>query len=237
MKPTWESRDGNIQLFNTDCMRFFLDIHDIETGPIATVTDPPYGIGEAKGKNKSRGNLAVAQDYGSEDWDDQTCQEEIEYLARNTDHQIIFGGNYYDLPPTPCFLVWDKMNGSNDFADCELAWTNLKKAVRMIQHRWNGFLCDGNDGKRVHPTQKPIDVMLWAIGHLPDDGATILDPFMGSGTTGIAAHRLGRKFIGVERSERWFKTAVNRIESELERHPLFDHAEPEPDRQGELFGV
>lgn len=178
----------------------------------AVVTDPPYGIGEAAGKNASRGNMAVAKDYGSEDWDNQPISAEIMAAVRAAGRwNIIFGGNYYDCPPASCWLVWDKVNGTNDFADCELAWTNLPKAVRRIRYMWNGMIREPGAQRGDHPTQKPLEVMKWAISHLPAPADIILDPFMGSGTTGVAALQLGRRFIGVEKSPVFFEAACRRL--------------------------
>ena len=99
---------------------------------------------------------------------------------------IVFGGNYYSMPPASCWLVWDKENGNNDFADCELAWTNIPKAVRRIRYMWNGMLRANKEQRGDHPTQKPVGVMRWAISQVPHPADTILDHFMGSGTTGVA---------------------------------------------------
>jgi DNA modification methylase len=114
-------------------------------------------------------------------------------------------------PPTPCWLVWDKENGASYFADCELAWTNLPKAVRRIRYLWLGMLKPKGAQRGDHPTQKPLEVMRWAIGHLPDPNQTILDPFMGSGTTGVAAVQMGKAFIGIEREPKYFESACRRI--------------------------
>lgn len=191
------------------------------------LTDPPYGIGEARGKNKSRGNLAVAKDYGVSSWDDQPPPADLIELARSRcRHQIIFGGNYFDLPPSSCWLVWDKDNGKSDFADAELAWTNLPGAVRLIRCMWHGFVRDGLAGnhpykeRRFHPTQKALRVMRWAINRAPD-GCTILDPFMGSGTTLRAAKDLGRKAIGIDIEEHYCEIAAKRLAQEvLPFHPV-----------------
>jgi DNA modification methylase len=130
-------------------------------------------------------------------------------LAR---HSIIFGGNYFDLPPARCWLVWDKDNGATDFADCELAWTNLDKAVRRLTYRWQGMLQQPGAPReqREHPTQKPEAVMRWALSHVPA-AQTILDPFAGSGTTLVAAKRLGRKAIGIELSRAYCDVIVERL--------------------------
>lgn len=201
-------RIGSATLYLGDCRDILPTLPKVD----AVVTDPPYGIGEAAGKNASRTNLAPAKDYGDDRWDDQPVPSDLlEAVIARGKHAVVFGGNYYAMPPARCWLVWDKENGENDFADCELAWTNLPKAVRRIRYMWNGMLRQNNEPRGDHPTQKPVGVMRWVLGHLPE-AQTILDPFMGSGTTGVAAMELGREFIGVEREERYFKIACRRIE-------------------------
>lgn len=184
--------------------------------------DPPYGLGEATKENWSRrgsyrGKLAEPTDYGDDDWDDKTVDAELMTLALSKgEHAAIWGGNFYVLPPTPSWLVWDKeING--DFADVELCWTNYGCAARLKRHMWNGMLRKGRE-PRVHPTQKPVDVMAWVIGLCPGDPKTVLDPFMGSGTTLVAAKQMGLHAIGIEREEKYCAAAVDRL------------------RQGVLFG-
>lgn len=217
--------DGRVRLINADCREVLSGLHGID----ACVTDPPYGIGEAAGKNASRGNLAVAKDYGDDDWDDEPISPELMAEVRKAARwSIIFGGNYYDCPPASCWLVWDKENGSNDFADCELAWTNLPKAVRRLRFMWNGMLRAHGEPRGDHPTQKPIGVMKWCIEQLPREAETILDPFMGSGTTGVAAIQLGRKFVGIERNPKYFEVAVRRLQSAHRQPDLFIDPTPTP---------
>ena len=183
------------------------------------LTDPPYGIGEARKNNKSRSKLALAQDFGSAAWDDKPVEPWMLQMAiAKARFQIIFGGNYYSLPPSSCWLVWDKDNGENDFADCELAWTNIPKAVRRLKWRWQGMLQEhGGIRKepRWHPTQKPVEVMKWAMAQAPQECATVLDPFMGSGTTLVAAKELGKSAIGIEREEKYCEIAVKRLAQEV----------------------
>lgn len=209
---------GDAMLYHGDCREILPILLKVD----AVVTDPPYGIGEAAGKNASRGNLAMAKDYGTHAWDDEPVDYELMQLVRAAGRsQIIFGGNYYSLPPSSCWLVWDKENGTNDFADAELAWTNLQKAVRLKRWMWNGMLRAGGEGRGDHPTQKPIKVMEWAISLLPEPSSTILDPFMGSGTTGVAAVNLQRSFIGIEREKAYFDIACERIEAAYAQLRLF----------------
>lgn len=201
---------GNATMYLGDCREI---LSDITARVDAVVTDPPYGIGEAAGRNKSRSKIAVSKDFGSDSWDNEPVDDDLISVVRTRgEWAIIFGGNYYSLPPSSCWLVWDKENGNNDFADCELAWTNLPKAVRRIRYMWHGMLRANGETRGDHPTQKPIGVMEWAINQLPSPNEVILDPFMGSGTTGIACMNLGRSFIGIEREAKYFDIACRRIE-------------------------
>ena len=195
------------------------DVKRLMAGSKATavITDPPYGIGEAAGKNKMRGGqfggkgnggkYVRSRDYGHEAWDDKPIDGLVGMLSK-FQQQIIFGGNYYPFPPTKCWLVWDKENGKNDFADCELAWTNLEKAVRIKRHLWNGMIRK-NGEKRDHPTQKPLEVIAWAVGFTK---GTVFDPFLGSGTTLIACEQLGRTCYGMEISPQYCDVIVERWE-------------------------
>jgi DNA modification methylase len=212
---------GRATLYLGDCRDILPTLPKVD----AVVTDPPYGIGEAAGKAKTRVKLAKAIDYGNDDWDNAPIGAEVLRQLRDAGRwQIIFGGNYYDCPAAKCWLIWDKVNGDSDFADCELAWTNLPKAVRLIRYMWNGMLREKGAQRGDHPTQKPVEVMKWCIGHLPDPAETILDPFMGSGTTGVAALQMGRKFIGIEREPKYFEAACRRIRETagVDAGPLFN---------------
>jgi len=204
----------------------------------AVVTDPPYGIGESQRKNLSRHKLSECTVYAGGDFDHEPADESVINLIREfSDYQIIFGGNYFKLPPSKCWLVWDKQNGASDFADCELAWTNLDRAVRRIYWQWSGMIRKGEARgvKRVHLTQKPLEVMQWCLGFLPDD-IVVCDPYMGSGTTGCAAVKTARKFIGVEKDPAYFDIACRRIEDALKRPDLFIPA-PAPKAKQESLDV
>ena len=209
---------GNATLYLGDCNEIPPSLDKFDD----VVTDPPYGIGESKGKNKSRGKLAIAKDYGNDDWDNEPISKQTIDLMRNLSQwQIIFGGNYFELPPTKCWLIWDKENGASDFADAEMAWTNLNKAVRLKKYMWNGMLRANNEPRGDHPTQKPIGIMEWVISHLPENANTIIDPFMGSGTTGVACMNMKKQFIGIEREQKYFDIACKRIEDAQRQEALF----------------
>lgn len=215
---------GRVKLYLGDCREILPTLGRFD----ALVTDPPYGIKEAAGKNKSRTNLAVAKDYGDDAWDNKPDFDGVSAAMRIGKWQIVFGGNYYPLPPTSCWLVWDKLNGENDFADCELAWTNLPRAVRRIRYMWNGMLRANKEPRGDHPTQKPLEVMRWAIGLLPDGCETILDPFAGSGTTGVAAVMLGKQFVGIERVPQYFDAMCRRIDAAIGQPDMLIAAPAEP---------
>lgn len=219
---------GNATLYLGDCVDILPTLPRVD----AVVTDPPYGIGAAKNGKVHGGAVsakwagAKPKDYGQNAWDESPVPAEVMALVRSAGHwNIIFGGNYYDCPATSCWLVWDKETNGN-LADAELAWTNLPKAVRLIRYLWNGFAIAPGAQRGDHPTQKPVQVMKWCIGHLPDPAETILDPFMGSGTTGVAAVQMGRKFIGIEREPKYFEAACRRIReaSGEDAGPLFEAA-------------
>jgi hypothetical protein len=184
--------------------------------------DPPYGIGADERQQQRAGKrhgkaVAVSRDYGTTQWDRTPPPRWLlDMLIARAKHSILWGGNHLGLTPATCWLVWDKDNGDNGYADCELAWTNLPGAVRRIRYRWMGMLQErmGRDKEhRVHPTQKPVDVMQWAIMQAPDDGV-ILDPWCGSGSTLVAAKNLRRRAIGIEINEAHCEDAAERCRQE-----------------------
>ena len=212
------------QIINADCLDILKELPDKCIDLV--LTDPPYGIGEARGKNKSRGNKAIAKDYGNKDWDNSIPEKEIfNEILRVSKHQIIFGGNYFVeyLHNSPCWLVWDKNNGANDFADCELAWTNFKSAVRKYLWTWNGMLQHDMKNKdvRIHPTQKPLKLFEMILRDYSNENDLILDCFSGSGTTAIACHNLKRRFICIEKDYDYWKASVERLKDAQSQLKLF----------------
>lgn len=210
---------GDCVLYQADCLELLPELGAVD----AVVTDPPYGIGITKSNR-----LAVSRGMGGKAWDDET--PDIAQLVNMGVPTIIWGGNYFDLPPCRGPLVWDKNNAGRDFADFEMAWTNLEQvARRMILRPMN------MDGGKLHPTQKPIAVMDWCLGFLPD-AATVLDPFAGSGTTGIACAKHGKSFIGIERDPDYFQIMCDRI-SDAYRQPadMFHALSQQPVQEGMSF--
>ena len=212
------------QIINADCLDILKELPDKCIDLV--LTDPPYGIGEARGKNKSRCNKAIAKDYGNKDWDNSIPEKEIfNEILRVSKHQIIFGGNYFVeyLHNSPCWLVWDKNNGANDFADCELAWTNFKSAVRKYLWTWNGMLQHDMKNKdvRIHPTQKPLKLFEMILRDYSNENDLILDCFSGSGTTAIACHNLKRRFICIEKDYDYWKASVERLKDAQSQLKLF----------------
>jgi DNA modification methylase len=162
---------------------------------------------------------------GGKDWDNAPPPAALIHAWRREETpMIVWGGNYFDLPPTRAPLVWGKNNPGRDFADFEMAWTNLDMVARRFVFRPMNM-----DGGKQHPTQKPIALMQWCLGFLPD-AETILDPFMGSGTTGVACVREGRKFIGIELDPDYFDIACERIRKEMAQ-PRLDLAPPPQPKQ------
>lgn len=198
------------------------------------LTDPPYGIGADKGASgggtdASGRYLRKPKQYVG-DWDgERPTAELLRSVAAAGDVAILWGGNYFAdvLPQAGRWLFWDKLNAMPTYSDGEMAWTSLPGAVVKKITLCNNGNASRRDGDRVHPTQKPIAIMAWCLGFVPD-AETILDPFMGSGTTGVAAIQLGRKFIGIERDPAYFEIACRRIEQAVAQGQLFA---PEPVKQ------
>ena len=212
-----EERIGGQRLILGDCREVMQTLGNFD----AVVTDPPYGIGITKSDR-----LAVSRGMGGKAWDNRPA--DMAPLLALGCQMIVWGGNYFDLPPCRGPLVWDKNNAGRDFADFEMAWTNIDMVARRIIFRPMNM-----DGGKVHPTQKPIAVMEWCLGFLPD-ATTILDPFMDSGTTLVACQRLGSNGTGIEIDPEYFEIACRRVE-EATRQPDLFVAPPAAQTQGELL--
>lgn len=204
---------GNATLYLGDCMDVLPTLPKVD----AVITDPPYGM-QRDGKPKSTSSHGGHKGYEFMGWDAEApCAEVFQAILRASELQIIWGANFYPqhLPPSMGWLFWDKGQRISQ-SDGELAFTNMQKALRVFTLNRAAIAQDG----AVHPTQKPLALMRWCIEQagIPQ---TILDPFMGSGTTGVAAVQMGRKFIGIEREPKYFDIACKRIEDAQRMADMF----------------
>jgi site-specific DNA-methyltransferase (adenine-specific) len=185
----------------------------------AVVTDPPYGIGIAANP--------VRQKHAKQNWDAAPPDQAVfDMISDVSSEQIIWGGNYFGLPPSQGFLIWDKKQPQDfSLAMCEMAWMSRQQPAKIWRQSVLSY-------EKFHPTQKPVPLMQWCIELL--DAKTILDPFMGSGTTGVAAVKLGRKFIGIEIEPKYLDIACRRIE-EATRQPDMFIEQPKPAKQESLL--
>lgn len=196
---------GDATLYLGDCMDILPTLPKVD----AVITDPPYGIGANK---QTLGAGKKEFDRGG-DWD--LSAPDIRPFLTVADLVCFWGGNYFSnmLPVTNDWLIWHKVNDGRSFSECEMAWTSFGRQTRHLSHHWSGE-------EKQHPTQKPLPVMLWCIEQA-GPAETILDPFMGSGTTGVAAMQMGRKFIGIEREPKYFDIACKRIEEGQKQGDFF----------------
>ena len=203
MKPYYQ--DGAVTIYHGDCREILPQLeYDL------VISDPPYGINHPTNyRARGRGKLAECNDYVPVAGDGEPF-DPTPYL----DHPcLLWGGNYFadKLPPSSGWLLWDKMRPHDlDQATAEMAWTNFVKGARVFRYLWNGMLRDGNEDL-VHPTQKPVALMAWCLSLKWTPQGTILDPFMGSGTTLRTAKDLGRKAIGIEIEEKYCEIAAKRM--------------------------
>lgn len=214
------------KLYNMDCMDGMKEFPD-KYFDIAIV-DPPYGINENGDRNKSRGKIAKAKDYVSFSGGDKSAPDKqyFDELIRVSKNQIIFGANHFisKIPyDSPCWIVWDKQNGENDFADCELAWTSFSGAVRKYTFRWAGMLQGDmkNKENRIHPTQKPVALYSWILGRFAKQGDKILDTHVGSASSLIACYEASLDFVGFELSKHYYDLASERLSSKMSQLKLF----------------
>lgn len=196
---------GNVTLYLGDCREILPTLPKAD----AVITDPPYGISANK---QTLGN-GKRNFYRGGNWDSET--PDVRWIPGHARWYCIWGGNYFadQLPPTNDILVWHKLNDGRSFSECEFAWTNSRRQVRIKSHHWSSE-------EKEHPTQKPLPVMAWCMTIFPE-AESVLDPYMGSGTTGVAASMAGRSFIGIERERKYFDIACRRIEDAQRQARMF----------------
>jgi site-specific DNA-methyltransferase (adenine-specific) len=213
--------------YNMDCMDGMKEFPDGYFD--LAIVDPPYGIGENGDKNHTRGSLAKAKDYKSFSGMDIKPPNEkyFDELFRVSKNQIIWGANHFisKMPfDSSCWIVWDKDNGNNDFADCELAWTSFSTAVRKIKYRWNGMLQQNMKHKenRIHPTQKPVALYEWLLNRYAKPGDIILDTHVGSASSLIACYRTNHPYVGFELDKHYYDLSKKRLDAEMAQIRLSD---------------
>lgn len=212
---------GNATLYLGDCRDILPTMPKVD----AVVTDPPYGIfKDAANDGKMFGKATIySDDKTAPEWDARPDSELLALVLASAPLWTIWGGNYMasDLGDTKGLLIWNKLTGNNSYADGECAFSNKVGTMRIFTHQWCGAFKDSERGERaIHPTQKPVAVMKWCIEQAKK-AEIILDPFMGSGTTGVAAVQMGRKFIGIEREPKYFAIACKRIEDAQRQGDMF----------------
>jgi len=191
------------------------------------IVDPPYGIDVGNQSQGKGGGVAKKIDYTVKDWDKFAPNKEyFNELIRVSKNQIIWGANHFiDKIPfgSPCWIVWDKVNGTTDFADCELAYTSFKTAVRKISWKWAGMLQQDMKNKevRIHPTQKPVKLYEWLLMKYAKEGYKILDTHLGSGSIAIACHNLKYDLTACELDKEYYEAAMKRIEKHKQQLTMF----------------
>lgn len=197
---------GNIRLYNGNCMDWMKNVPDKWYN--LAIVDPPYqlskssttGSGKLKNRALNVGNIA-------ERWDKKSSKEYFDELFRISKNQIIWGGNYFDLPPCRCFVCWDKMQFLPTFSQCEFAWTSFNKPAKLFKYRNNGDI----DGNKIHPTQKPIQLYAYLLNTFAKEGDKIFDSHFGSLSIGIACMELGYEMDACEIDEEYYNNALGRI--------------------------
>lgn len=202
-----------IDLLHIDCMEYMATVPD-KYFDLACV-DPIYGCLQNAYREANRSKLAKTKNYHNSIWSQkQTPPKYFKELFRVSNHQIIWGGNYFVLPGSRCWIVWDKDN-SGDFADAELAYTNFDLSVRIFKYRWNGMLQENMKDKevRIHPTQKPVQLYKWLLKNYAKPTDKIIDTHLGSGSSAIAAYDFGcAEFVGCEIDKNYYDAAIKRFE-------------------------
>lgn len=203
---------GNATLYLGDCLTILPEL-----SADAVITDPPYGLGDKwKGGGGSKRSSWKFNPDEAMSWDGQSVHG-LEDALGAFSQVVVWGGNYYRFPVSRGWLIWDKkQNDEWTTGQCELAWTSMDRPTRCFRFSQAE---QASEGPKYHPTQKPLALMTWCLKWVKAE--TILDPFMGSATTGVAAIKAGRKFIGVELEPKYFDTACERIENAQRQERLF----------------
>ena len=204
---------GNIKLYNADCMEVMKTFKDKQFD--LAIVDPPYGIGHSLLSGEKRGSKFVRNERHV-DWDVLPIEEYWNQLFRVSKNQIVWGGNYFNLPPTRCNLIWDKIQEFSG-ADFELAWTSFDKSSKAFRMSRVEAYTDG----KIHPTQKPVQLYKWLLQNYAKEGDTILDTHFGSLSIGIACHDLKFDLTAIELDKDYYEMAKKRLINHQKQLTLF----------------
>jgi site-specific DNA-methyltransferase (adenine-specific) len=207
-----QGKPQGIELLNMDCMKYMTGLED--NAFELAIVDPPYGIGESGGSQRTRGSKRT--NGVKKEWDNERPNlQYFQELQRVSVNQIIWGGNYFAdlLPASRCWIYWQKDMGG-DFSDGELAYTSFDRVLKQFRKR-------SESHHRIHPTQKPVKLYEWLLTNYAKEGDRILDTHLGSGSSAIAAHYAGFEFVGTELDPDYFKAAQERFNNETKQQAMF----------------
>ena len=198
------------EALNMDCLEYMRGLQD--KAFTLAIADPPYGLIESGAWKRTsagslRGRIMNESKKKFNGWDKAPKQEFFDELKRVSEHRIIWGGNYFPLPPSRCILCWDKVQPWENFAQIELAWTDLDWPAQLFRY-------DNRLGGKIHPTQKPVELYAWILNKFAKEGDTIFDPMMGSQSSRIAAYKLGFDYVGCEIDAEYYESGCKRFNEE-----------------------
>lgn len=207
------------EVFNIDCMEYMKQCRDKQFD--LAIVDPPYGVEEMTGKEFVHGRGKLTQRIFNRDaekimeWDKPPTKEYFDELFRISKHQIIWGGNYFNLPAYRCVVVWDKVQPFKNFSAVEIAWTNFNEPAKL-------FKFDNRYSGKIHPTQKPVELYKWLLATFAKSGDSVLDTHLGSGSSRIACHDMGFDFTGTELDTDYFNAQESRFHEYRQQLSLFE---------------
>mgnify|MGYP003132134086 CR=1 FL=1 len=218
-----------VELHNMDCMELMKRYPDNYFD--LSIVDPPYGIEESGGVSGGETLHKKGRRFSRKEllrWDKKPNKKYFDELARVSKNRIIWGGNYFNLPPTRCVIVWDKVQPWETFSKVEIAWTSFAGPANL-------FKFDNRTGGKIHPTQKPIALYKWLLDNYAKQGDKILDTHLGSGSSAIAAYQLGYDFVGCELDKDYFQAMEKRVKQAMKQTNLFQSAEEKQAEQIKIF--
>jgi site-specific DNA-methyltransferase (adenine-specific) len=214
------------EVYNVDCLEYMRSLPDKHFD--LCIADPPYGLDKKSTHRRGKLKNRIINRDSIHEWDNAPSEEVFSEMMRISKNQIIWGGNYFPLPPTRCFVCWDKVQPWENFSQCEFAWTSFNYPAKM-------FRFDNRTTQKIHPTQKPTELYAYLLRTFAKEGDKIFDPYLGSGSSRIAAYKMGFDFVGCEIDERFFRLSDERFKEESLGIVGYTE-ERKPIKQFSLFG-